>query len=301
MTVCVAALCEQSRAIILAADREVGLPFVKGQLEGQKVRTIFLKWAVLIAGNDVAPAYDVISYAWDNFAAAKDAAGIYIETAIKCVTEAFQKRRAERAEALYLSPRGWTLDEFKQFGQQRMPLSLYLQLDAQMAACRLEITLLVAGFDDVGQGHIFTVYDPGVAVRQDAVGFQAIGSGGVNATGMLFYRRAAASMKLSKAVYCVYEAKTSGERAPGVGEETDMWIMTAGKDGEGGNYKYIGDSSRATMKHLWNKVRPKELKTNDLVALTKLSEVADYEKAKEKQEADAKAAAAAAAATKAAT
>ena len=110
---------------------------------------------------------------------------------------------------------------------------------------------------------------------------------------MLFYRKAAASMKMSKAIYCVYEAKTSGESAPGVGEETDMWIMTAGRRDEATDYKYIGDPSRATMKHLWNKVRPKELKTNDLIGLSKLSEVVDYEKATEKKEAEAKAAAAA--------
>ena|SRR5208283_3312942 len=49
MTVCIAALCERSKAIILAADREVGLPFVKGQLEGQKVRAIYRNWVALIA------------------------------------------------------------------------------------------------------------------------------------------------------------------------------------------------------------------------------------------------------------
>jgi hypothetical protein len=100
-------------------------------------------------------------------------------------------------------------------------------------------------------------------------------------------------MKLSKALYCVYEAKTSGERAPGVGEETDMWIMTDSGT-ETANFQYIGDQSRATMKRLWNKVRPKELNANDLVGLTKLSEVTEYEKAKAKKDADVKAATASA-------
>jgi hypothetical protein len=283
MTVCVAALCESGKTLVIAADREIGLPFVKGQLEGQKVRLAHFKWAMLIAGNDVAPVEDIRSHAWDNFDRhLKANPNVFIDDAIKCVTDAFKKKRIEDAEALYLAPRGWTLDEFKQFGQQRMPLNLYLQIDNQMERSQLEITLLVAGFDDSGYGHIFTVHDPGIAVRHNVIGFEAIGSGGVAATSMLFYRKAAASMPISKALYHVYEAKVSGENAPGVGEETDIWIMSPDQnDKKRADFLYVGSESQKTMRKLWDKVRPREIKNNDLLAFAKLNEIVAHEKKKQ--------------------
>ncbi len=275
MTVCVATLCEDNKALVFGTDREIGLSYVKGELGTQKVRKVHKNWAMMIAGNDIAPAYDVSRYAQLEFQ--NEEPPIRLDDAIKCMTNAFKKKRIEDAEALYLAPRGWTLDEFKKDGHARMPLPLYMQIDSQLERNELQITLLVAGFDDFGRGHIFTVHDPGIAERHDAFGFHSIGSGGVNATNMLFYRKASPNMKISKALYCVFEAKTSGERAPGVGEETDMWVMTPRQD-EDANVQYVGQESRKTMKKLWNKVRPKELKPADLAGLTKLSEVGTYER-----------------------
>ena len=77
--------------------------------------------------------------------------------------------------------------------------------------------LLVAGFDRFGNGHVFSVIDPGTHQRHDLNGFHAIGSGSTGAYFMLMWRELSVQMPLEQVIYFAQEAKIFGEQASGVG------------------------------------------------------------------------------------
>jgi hypothetical protein len=62
MTVCVAALCEKGKTLLLTADRMVGI--LGGVIEAEpgvsKICTLNKDWLALVAGNDCVPAFEII-------------------------------------------------------------------------------------------------------------------------------------------------------------------------------------------------------------------------------------------------
>ena len=85
------------------------------------------------------------------------------------------------------------------------------------------VASIVAGIDDAGP-HIYSV-DNGALTCQDAVGFAAIGMGSYHASSSFMFSRHVKSNVLSKTLFLTYTAKKRAEVAPGVGGETDMFIV----------------------------------------------------------------------------
>jgi hypothetical protein len=89
----------------------------------------------------------------------------------------------------------------------------------------LDIELIVAGFDSRNNGRVVRIYK-GQPDRQDLLGFCAIGSGGLAAEYILFYRgKLNPKIPLRLAVYYATEGKFFGEKASGVGTRTDVHIL----------------------------------------------------------------------------
>ncbi|MGB9382005.1 hypothetical protein, partial [Candidatus Binatus sp.] len=87
---------------------------------------------------------------------------------------AYQAKRIHDAEALYLTPIGWTLREFKSDGFEKLGDVAATQIRDAIDDFEYELDLLVAGFDDHGEGRIFSISsdDRGIASRRD-MGFHA--------------------------------------------------------------------------------------------------------------------------------
>jgi hypothetical protein len=97
---------------------------------------------------------------------------------------------------------------------------------------RLGLGLLVAGFGDARNGHIFSVEDfagPATARRWDIPGYYAVGSGGPGALYMMAYRVLSPAKPMREALYYVTEGKFFGEFAGGVGLRTDLYVIRFGK------------------------------------------------------------------------
>src|SRR2546425_11768440 len=60
MTVCVGAICENGKALVLAADKMIGMGFVEGEPDISKLRKLHKDWWVLFAGDDITPVFDII-------------------------------------------------------------------------------------------------------------------------------------------------------------------------------------------------------------------------------------------------
>ena len=193
MTVCVAAICENGKAVVLAADKMMGMGYVEGEPDISKMRPLHKDWWVLFAGDDIPSVFDIIDYAKASLSeqgvAGADPASL--AQIMNSVRKGFLKKRLEDAETLYLAPSGWDLERFNKEGHQLHPDAPQIRYNLDHYAMQIE--LLVAGFDK-GDAYIFDLAGygdkPGIPRRCDIPGFQAIGSGSVAANYMMYYRSA---------------------------------------------------------------------------------------------------------------
>src|SRR5712691_9331099 len=106
MTVCVAALADDGKSLVYAADKMIGAGFIETELGQEKILRLGDKWRVLISGNDVAPAFDIVDRARHKLAAK----GVTTyRAASESMEEAWAEKRLEEASAMYLRPRGMTV------------------------------------------------------------------------------------------------------------------------------------------------------------------------------------------------
>jgi len=234
MTCCVAALCERRRTIILVADRMLGAGIAQAELRINKIRPLHPDWKVMIAGNGVGPAFDIIDKTSRDLGSGPQT----VDRVEQTMAKHFRERRIDEASALGKPDH------------------------------RLQISLLTAGFDENGVGHIFTVSNPGLYARHDIPGFHAIGSGSFGAYYMLLYREIDIYMKASLALYYAFEAKIFGESAPGVGVATDMYIFRRGQKA-----LKVGKESEKKMETIWNALRPRWPKPEHKRRLERLKEI----------------------------
>lgn len=228
MTTCVAAVCDEGNAIVLVADKMIGMGYVESELEITKMRQIHPEWWMLFAGDDIASIFDIVDYAKAELDQRKPASIAQIQNAVK---GAFVRKRKEDAEALYLTPIGWNIIDFNRDGHHQLPN--FSEIQSRIDSYTLSIELLVAGFDG-GKGHVFTLYGygekRGIPNRADIPGFDSVGSGSTAAMYMMFYRDLGPKTSVREAVYYALEGKYFGEQASGVGASTDLFVARPGKE-----------------------------------------------------------------------
>ncbi len=226
MTVCVAALADHSKTIVYAADKMIGAGFIETEGGQEKILPLGDKSRVLISGDDVVPAFEIVDRARQKLAARAEAT---YKSASESMEEAWAEKRLERAEALYLRPRGMKIADFLKERLQNPDSANVQDLDAKVSGHEFSLHLLVVGFDG-DEGRTFSLYgdERGIARRHDAPGFHAVGSGWVSAVHMMYLRNVSPVMPARLALYYAYEGKYFGEDAPGVGWPTDLYIWHAG-------------------------------------------------------------------------
>jgi 20S proteasome alpha/beta subunit len=228
MTICIAAICERGRGIIVCGDREIGINITSAEFDDGKWHQLYRGWNIGFAGT-VPNAIEALKCASRMEADLESKSAWDVQHAI---AGAYQTARLRVAETKFLFNRGWTLEEFRNVGSTKLPPNVYATIDTQISIFDFEAELILAGFGE-GEDHasILTVTNPGLCRDQTKLGFSCIGSGATAAKMSLFAREYSWSFSGPKAAYYVYEAKVAAEKATGVGETTDMYLMRPGKDG----------------------------------------------------------------------
>lgn len=90
---------------------------------------------------------------------------------------------------------------------------------------RFNLQIIVGGVDELG-GHIYIVEDPGTSACFDDIGYACIGSGEPHAFGSFIANDFTYNIPPNEALYLTYEAKVRAQKAPGVGQATDLWIIS---------------------------------------------------------------------------
>jgi 20S proteasome alpha/beta subunit len=234
VTCCVACLCDNRKAIILAADKMITWKdVIESEPDIHKISQLTKDWWIMFSGDDIAPVFDVIDRTKKDLSRRK---ALPVDEVIETVERHYFKKRMQLAESVYLTPRGLTIEQFNSPAPVA-PASGPLRptIEDSIQSYTMPVSLLVAGFDNKGQGHIFSLEDQGYggsrgsARRHDIPGFQATGSGSIGANYIMTFRKVSPSLRIREALYFVAEGKYYGEFAGGVGLRTDIYILRPGR------------------------------------------------------------------------
>lgn len=221
MTVCIAAISLDHSIVSFATDRMVTANFPPIQFEHTipKIIPVNNRCVALTAGNAIMNK-EVLEIACQ---AVRGKDPTTAEVAAQ-VANAYQRKRLEMLTAHQLSARGISHQDFLTHGARILPDHVYADIDRAFATASLEVDILLAGVDD-GGASIYAITNPGVANSYNSIGFHAIGTGGMHAMISLIemYNPKFDGLHLT---YSVYRAKRTAEIAPGVGQRTDLGIIT---------------------------------------------------------------------------
>lgn len=230
MTICIAAICESGKQIVLAADRMFTAPAplnIEFQTEEGKIEQISPTCVALTSGNS-AFATEVLDVTRRELGGSQEpligeVANIvkeaYIHTRSQKIYETIITTTLGQDYADYIGRGGTTLATYLQPQQQ-----VYQQLIAMSQQFNMGLEIIVTGLDRDGT-FIARVTHPGTLARLDKLGYDAVGSGGIHALTKLQLGAQTFRRGLIETLVAVYEAKKAAEVAPGVGDNTDMAVV----------------------------------------------------------------------------
>jgi len=224
MTICIAAICESGRKVVVASDRMITAGFLSLEFEhpSSKIDTLANSTVGLTAGDALANT--------ELFRACRGMVSQFqapsVEMIATHVKEQFVRLRQQKAEERHLAPRGLTFQGFYQEGLiNRIPPDLAVHIDSEIQRGVFPLEIIIAGVDSAG-AHIYGVTDPGVSECYDRLGFHAIGSGETHALLTIIGGEHAPERAINDTVFLVYEAKRKAELAQGVGNATELGIIS---------------------------------------------------------------------------
>ena len=223
MTVCLAAIA--GKTVIGASDRLVTAGDVQFEPNRPKIRVLTNSVVVMTAGDAwlQSEVLDGVTSSVQSIVHADPHEWLSVRAVADLYCERWSEIKRHRAEHAILKPLGLTTAEFlKQ--QTSMDDDTVRSITNGLLDFNMPGTAtLVAGVDASGP-HIFAIYD-GTPMQTDSVGFAAIGIGGRHAESQLMLAQYAPDVPTSAAMMLVFLAKSRAEVAPGVGPDTDMFVI----------------------------------------------------------------------------
>lgn len=230
MTVCVAAIAASGKEVLAASDSMMSWGAGITSETSLKFDRLHLRWAVLLAGDDIQPAEPIITELKRQLKAAaaipscKD-----VENAIRVSWQAVKNRRAEThvLSAYDIDMRTFVTEGRDLFGEMGFAeLRGAIERESQLSC-----ELLVYGFDEHDSGQLLVAVHPGEPVSFTRLGFAAIGSGRDSAIASLMWSPPYRTWSDTKdATYRVAAAKFIAETALGVGKDTTVTGLRANGD-----------------------------------------------------------------------
>lgn len=238
MTVCVATICENG-LILGASDRMLTAGNIQFTPHSSKIYQLTTSIAAMVSGDMNLHAELIgdlranIQATLDGFRLTGESRWLTVKEIAGKFSELYLECRARKAEARILIPVGLTRETYLA-RQGDLSATLTEKLATELLSFALPTaSAIFAGVDPSG-AHLYVV-SAGDVQCHDAVGFSAIGMGAYHANSHLMFAKHSRSIDSSRALALTYAAKKRAEVAPGVGTETDMFIVGHGV----GSYKTI--------------------------------------------------------------
>jgi ATP-dependent protease HslVU (ClpYQ) peptidase subunit len=233
MTVCIAAICESGKKIVVATDRMLTIAFpvnLEFESDEPKIKELSSNCLALASGS-TAYAAQILDNSYKKFGGTQ---ALTIDQASEIVRAEYVALRMSKTDETIVNA---TLGgDYQRYLQRGGTLPDYLQRQAQVfqqlamlvQQFNLSTDVMLALVDDV-EAHISMVTHPGTIFSLDKVGYGAIGSGGMHATIHLSLGGQSRRRSFVETLYEVYAAKKVSEVAPGVGQATDLAIVESKK------------------------------------------------------------------------
>ena len=229
MTVCIGLLCadrngKPESALVLASDRLVTRNGVGFEYTMRKMRRISDKCVIMVAGS--AGMGEVICHDVELSVNAAIAGNIQIE--IPCIAQltadVYKKIRLMRVQNEVFDTRGIALQAFYAGTQEQPNSYIAKDIDKQVTEYNLEVSLLVAGYDNNG-AHLYFVGNPGNMPLPCRPGNQFTAGEGSTLAQLSLWETGFHGESLRKTILAAYIAKCRSERANSVGAGTDMMVI----------------------------------------------------------------------------
>ena len=224
MTICIAATCADQKAVVAASDRMVSAPFLTLEFDHPDAKIDQLsRTCVGLTAGDALVATDLFTGFEGMVSQLQDPGVLLIAEHVK---QRFVEVRQKLIDERVFRPRGISFVDFYSKGLvSALPPDLAMILDNQAQEGQLQASVIVAGVDGSGS-HIHGIEDPGTSSCFDRLGYHAIGSGYRHALLYLATTQQHWSSSVNQTVHNVYEAKKQAELAQGVGNTTEMRVIT---------------------------------------------------------------------------
>ena len=222
MTVCVAAISHPM--VFGASDRMITTGDIQFEPEQAKIWQLTTSIAAMVAG-DIAIQSEVAHLVRARIASQIEAKppALKVSDVANMWADAYIKIRSRQAERLILAPLGLNHDTFIARNQELAP-GLANKVAQELLEFRIAgVDTIIAGLDTDGP-HIYVVSDDDVQCR-DKIGFAAIGIGFWHAESLFMFNGHTPNRELPETLLRVYSAKKRAQVAPGVGSDTDMFMI----------------------------------------------------------------------------
>jgi hypothetical protein len=223
VTVCIAALAADFRAVVCVADKALSYgDYIQWDSDSSKIIKVNPSGTLLLFSGEEEPGSKVLAGLITEYKELwhKDRPHI-----VKTCERQYKEALDELLEAKFLAPRllkrseylsaitGATINEYMH--------SVAKEIDKYQMQC----DLLVCGFDTIGTPLILELKHPGIATDMTITGFHAIGSGSEKAVARLLFSEHKRTHSLARTLYDLFDAKANAEMAVGVGYEWDAVIV----------------------------------------------------------------------------
>jgi hypothetical protein len=227
LTVAIAAMClwfDNMPVIVGASDRMITSGDIEFEPERAKIYGLTNSIAMLISGDTAAQtdiryrAHRAISARLDM-----DKSWMRVEEVAEIVSRASVSVHRDLAERTILEPLGLTFATFMAHQNELQP-SVVADLLQRIQKVQPGISTIIAGVDEAG-AHAYKVFSSGYWLCSDAAGFAAIGAGARHAESQFMFARHAGTKQFPETQLLTYTAKRRAEVAPGVGPDTDLFVV----------------------------------------------------------------------------
>ncbi|MGA9988242.1 MAG: hypothetical protein WBP69_10705 [Terriglobales bacterium] len=222
MTVCIAALT-LGKEIVTVSDTMITGLMSSADMNTVKMEPIGQDWNVMWAADDITQCVPIAQRAEKYFTNRENT----LQVARSCMTRAYQQHLAELRANHVLGGFGMDMRVFLNTKAQRFSEKESENFMTRMEQIRGDWEFLAFGFDRHKEGHIFTVFEPGVDCTYDKPGFCSIGSGKYAADSFLFQVEQSRICTMEKTLVNLLFAKFMAEKA-GAGKHTFVFIKRPG-------------------------------------------------------------------------
>ena len=226
MTICIAALAEDGRSVVVAVDQMItaNIP-ISYQFETLNVKKIYDlpgKNAVVLTAGNAIYAFEIMEILMRKVQSENSIESI--EQIAEEARKIYQDIRRKHVIERFIQPRGLSLSSYLT-NQKTLHEGVVNEIEKALQNFNIDVELIIAGANK-DLCHIYNVSHPGVSDCHDPVGYVCVGSGAPHAMYNLIGSTYKKSDEINKVKRLVKAAKKKSEVAPGVGKETFTRVLT---------------------------------------------------------------------------